>query len=104
MLHQEVLELTHNLNLAINISIQKICHRLLQNMMLRKTFKMMNSLRVMKVHLLRRKTILNSFQIKSSYRQVADQLGSRKAESRLKVEVPLLDASINAMMTWLRNC
>ena len=98
-LYQEVPELKYKLNLAINTSIQRICHRLLQNMMLRKTFKMMNSLQVMKVHLLRRKTILNSFQTKSSYRQVADQLGSRKAGSRLKVEVPSLDASINAMMT-----
>ena len=98
-LHQEVLELKYKLSSAINTSIQKICPRLLQNMMLRKTFKKMNSHQVMKAHLQRRKIILNSFQIKSSFRQVADQLGSRKAGSRLKVEVTSLDASISTIMT-----
>lgn len=98
-LHQEVLELKYNLSSAINTSIQKICPRLLQNMMLRKTFKMMNSHQVMKVHLQKRKTILNSFQIKSSFRQAPDQLGSRKVGSRLKAEVTLLDASISTIMT-----
>ena len=98
-LYQEIPDLKYNLNSATNTSTQKICRKLLRNMMLRKIIKMMNSLQVMKVHLLRRKIILSSFQIKNFYRRIADQLGSRKAGSKLKVEVPSLDVSINAMMT-----